>query len=80
MIAVNPTPAQPVTRSPSVHPWLRRLPRILVMICLVLIAAISLFPLQHSIDALSCLHHKPFPHSFKALCHSQPGDQGIIHY
>jgi len=45
MTAVNPTPAQPVTRSPSVRHWSRRLPRIFVLICLVLIAAVSLFPL-----------------------------------
>ena len=45
MTAANPTQAQPVTRSPSVRHWLRRLPRILVLICLVLIAAVSLFPL-----------------------------------
>jgi multiple sugar transport system permease protein len=45
MTAANSTPAPPVTRSSSVRPWSRRLPRILVMICLVLIAAVSLFPL-----------------------------------
>ena len=45
MTAASPTQAQPVTRPPSSRHWSRRLPRILVMICLVLIAAVSLFPL-----------------------------------